>query len=338
MTTDTVDPVAHEENRDPGVRTRVWKDGQVVDHHFSIERVSDHLEMPGKLVWVDLTSPDHAMLAKLAEEISLDPNSVEDAVAADERPKVTGYGRYSFVTVYATSLAGDEVETCRISAFVLEKALITVHDGDWRGFEDVVKRWDDLGALIADNGVDVLLYGLLDHVVDGQFDTVQDIEDRIDTLESQLFDGKPETLPERKLQFDLRRSIVALRRVVSPQAQMVSSLHRVRGARHPTMESYWADLDDHVARVVEWTDQARDLLNNVFSSNMSLQDARLNVVMKKLTSWAAIIAVPTAITGFYGQNVKYPDFGTTTGFLISTGIIVVAMGLLYLLFKRKDWL
>ena len=338
MTTDTVDPVAHEDNRDPTVRTRVWKDGHVLDHQFPLDRVSDHLEMPGKLVWVDLTSPDHAMLAKLAEEISLDPNSVEDAVAADERPKVTGYGRYAFVTVYATSLSGDQLSTCRISAFVLHNALITVHDSAWRGFDDVVSRWDELGALIADNGVDVLLYGLLDHVVDGQFDTVQDIEERIDSLESQLFDGKPETLTERRLQFDLRRSIVALRRVVSPQASLVSSLHRVRGERHSSMGSYWADLDDHVARVVEWTDQARDLLNNVFSANMSLQDARLNVVMKKLTSWAAIIAVPTAITGFYGQNVKYPDFGTTTGFIASTGVIVVAMVVLYLLFKRKDWL
>ena len=338
MTTDAVDRVAHEENHDPGVRTRVWKDGHVLDHHFSLDRVSDHLETPGKLVWVDLTSPGHDLLAKLADEISLDPNSVEDAVAHDERPKVSGYGRYAFVTVYATSLRDDDVESCRISAFVLDNALITVHDDAWTGLDDVVRRWDDLAPLIEDNGVDVLLHGLLDHVVDGQFDTVQAIEDRIDTLENRLFDGEPERREDQKLQFHLRRSIVALRRVVSPQAQMVGSLHRVRGHRHPAMDSYWADLEDHVTRVVEWTDQARDLLNNVFSANMSLQDARLNMVMKKLTAWAAIIAVPTAITGFYGQNVKYPSFGTTGGFVVSTAVIVVVMVVLYALFKRKDWL
>ena len=338
MTTDTAHPVTHEDNRDPNVRTRVWKDGKVVDHDYSLEQVSDHLEQEDKLVWVDLTSPSHEMLAKLAEEISLDPNSVEDAVAHDERPKVTGYGRYAFVTAYATSFADDEISSCRISAFVLEHALVTIHDGDWSGMDDVIQRWDDLGALVAENGVDALIYGLLDHIVDGQFDTVQAIDDQIDALEDGLFDDKPQNREHQRKQFDLRRAVVAFRRLVSPEATMVGSLHRVRGRRHPAMESYWADLEDHVSRVVEWNDQARDLLNNVFSANMSLQDARLNMVMKKLTAWAAIIAVPTAITGFYGQNIKYPDFGTTAGFLISTSIIVVAMVTLFALFKRKDWL
>jgi magnesium transporter len=338
VTTDTASPVTHEDNRDPSVRTRVWKDGKVVDHDYSLEQVSDHLEQEDKLVWVDLTSPSHAMLAKLAEEISLDPNSVEDAVARDERPKVTGYGRYAFVTAYATSFADDQVGSCRISAFVLDHALVTIHGDDWNGMDDVIQRWTDLGPLVEQNGVDALIYGLLDHIVDGQFDTVQAIDDEIDGLEDGLFEDKPQSREHQRKQFDLRRAVVALRRLVSPEATMVSSIHRVRGRRHPAMESYWADLEDHVTRVVEWTDQARDLLNNVFSANMSLQDARLNMVMKKLTSWAAIIAVPTAITGFYGQNVSYPDFGTTAGFVVSSAVIVVAMAFLYVLFKKKDWL
>lgn len=338
MTTDTANPVTHEDNRDPAVRTRVWKGGKVLDHDYSLDQVSDHLQQSDKLVWVDLESPSHAMLMKLAEEIDLDPNSVEDAVAHDERPKVTGYPSYAFVTAYATSFADDEIESCRISAFVLDHALVTVHGADWRGMDDVIQRWNTLGPLMEHSGVDVLLYGLLDHIVDGQFDAVQALGDQIDTLEDGLFDDKPQNRAHQRKQFDLRRAVVGLRKVVSPEATMVSTLHRVRGRRHPEMDSYWADLEDHVARVVEWTDQSRDLLNNVFSANMSLQDARLNTVMKKLTAWAAIIAVPTAITGFYGQNVKYPDFGTTAGFLISTSIIVVAMVLLYVTFKRRDWL
>ncbi len=80
------------------------------------------------------------------------------------------------------------------------------------------------------------------------------------------------------------------------------------------------------------------MISTIFETNLSLQDARLNAVMKKLTGWAAIIAVPTAITGFYGQNVPYPGFGTLAGFLASTSVIVVLMALLYVMFRRRDWL
>lgn len=82
----------------------------------------------------------------------------------------------------------------------------------------------------------------------------------------------------------------------------------------------------------------RDMITTIFETNLSLQDARLNMVMKKLTGWAAIIAVPTAITGFYGQNVPYPGFGTHAGFAASTGVILVLMVVLYVMFRRRDWL
>ncbi len=100
----------------------------------------------------------------------------------------------------------------------------------------------------------------------------------------------------------------------------------------------YADLYDHVLRVSEWTESLRDMVTTVFETNLSLQDARLNIVMKKLTGWAAIIAVPTAITGFYGQNVLYPGIETVGGFVTSTTIIVVLVLGLYVMFKRRDWL
>lgn len=88
----------------------------------------------------------------------------------------------------------------------------------------------------------------------------------------------------------------------------------------------------------EWTESLRDMITTIVETNPSLQDARLNTVMKKLTGWAAIIAVPTAITGFYGQNVPYPGFGAPAGFLASSGVMVVLMVTLYVLFRRRDWL
>ena len=104
------------------------------------------------------------------------------------------------------------------------------------------------------------------------------------------------------------------------------------------LDPVYADLYDHVLRVSEWTESLRDMVTTVFETTLSLQDARLNTVMKKLTGWAAIIAVPTAITGFYGQNVHYPGIDTVGGFVVSTAIIVALVLGLYVMFKRWDWL
>ena len=104
------------------------------------------------------------------------------------------------------------------------------------------------------------------------------------------------------------------------------------------MLPYYQDVLDHVLRVSEWTESLREEIATIRETQLSLQGNRLNTIMKKVTSWAAIIAVPTAITGFYGQNVPYPGFAQTWGVWMSTVAIVVLSGVLYVLFKRRDWL
>jgi magnesium transporter len=106
----------------------------------------------------------------------------------------------------------------------------------------------------------------------------------------------------------------------------------------PTLAPYFQDVYDHVLRVSEWTDSLRDLLANILETRLTLRGNRLNVIMKQVTSWAAIIAVPTAVTGFYGQNVPYPGFGTWHGFVASTAIILVLSATLYVIFRKRGWL
>ena len=101
---------------------------------------------------------------------------------------------------------------------------------------------------------------------------------------------------------------------------------------------YFEELYDHTLRAADWTESLRDMVSSVIETNMSLADTRMNLIMKKLTSWAAIIAVPTAITGYFGQNVPFPGFGTTAGFWGSLGFMVVLAVILYVIFRRKEWL
>jgi magnesium transporter len=106
----------------------------------------------------------------------------------------------------------------------------------------------------------------------------------------------------------------------------------------PVMQPYLQDVYDHVLRVSEWTESLRDLVTTILETHISIQGNRMNLVMKKVTSWAAIIAVPTAVTGFFGQNVPFLGFQSPLGLIRSLGLIVIASAGLYLSFKKKEWI
>jgi magnesium transporter len=333
------------------VRGRIWRDGKPIDG-FTFSAISDCLESDDTLVWADIYDPDHDALKALAEELGLNVWAVEDATAPSERTKATVYRTHTFFTVYAiqtvTPAADDDTTSTlvkhRISAFVLPRGLITVRlpplAGDDPGFgmDAVSQRFDELGG--QQYGVGALVHGLLDVVVDGHFEAVQVLDDEIESLEDELFaDGGPKHGLQRRT-FRYRKDLVELRRVVLPMREVVSAIQhrRLDSKTSPELDPLYADLYDHVLRASEWTESLRDMVTTVFETNLSLQDARLNTVMKKLTGWAAIIAVPTAITGFYGQNVEYPGINTVGGFIVSSAVIVLVVVVLYVSFKRREWL
>jgi magnesium transporter len=140
-------------------------------------------------------------------------------------------------------------------------------------------------------------------------------------------------------QLRVRKSLVALRRVVLPMREVLNTLMRRDLPLVDTeMAPYYQDVYDHVLRASEWTESLRDLVSTVLETRLTIQGSRLNEIMKKLTSWAAIIAIPTAVTGFYGQNVPYPGFQQVGGF-VSSIVLILGLGIgLYLLFKHKGWL
>jgi magnesium transporter len=325
------------------VRSRLWREGTLSEEDFDFERISDHLDEDGALVWVDLCDPDPAKLYELAEELSLDPLAVEDALAKAERAKVIRYENYSFLTMYATWFSGEadarRLAVSRISAFVLHRGIVTVRTTSEFDMDEVVRRWDDNADLLK-YGVGALLHGLLDVVVDGHFETVEDLDDNIEALEDGLFD---EAAPDRDIQrrtYALRKDLVQLRRVVLPMREVVNAVlrHRKDFSAPTELDAWYDDLYDHVLRAAEWTESLRDMIATIFETNLSLQDARLNTVMKQLTGWAAIIAVPTAITGYFGQNVLFPGFGHHAAFVFSTGLIIVLAVVLFVVFRRRDWL
>jgi magnesium transporter len=320
--------------------TRLYRDGVLEAKDFPAAQISDYLQTPGTVVWLDLCEPDQQDLEVVSEEFGLHPLAVEDAVQQHERPKLDRYQDHAFLTVYAVSLdpATGKLTTSELAAFITAKALITVRKDPRFDIDGVVERWDN-SADLAGHGVGFLLWGLLDFVVDGHFATVQQLDEAIEGLEDLLFDERPHGAEVQRRSFELRKSLVVLRRLVLPMREVVNTLlRRDLGLVDEAMGPYFQDVYDHVLRATEWTESLRDLVSTILETNLTIQGNRLNTITKKVTSWAAIIAVPTAVTGFYGMNVPYPGFARHSGFVTSVVLLVVLSGGLYLLFKRLDWL
>jgi len=326
------------------VRTRLWSDGVLKAENFPLADVSRHLAEQGALVWVDLCNPDATQLAELAGELGLDERAVRDVDG--QRTKATRYATHTFLTVYGTGVGpiipGDiesRLLTARISIFVLPAAVVTVrHENDPLrtvfDIDEVVRRWDDNSDLLR-KGSPALLHELLDVVVDEQFDTIQQLDDAIESLEDGLFDDTGDNRTIQRNTYRLRKELVELRRIVLPMREVVNTIRRSDTAE---LDGWYDDLYDNVIRAAEWTESLRDMITTVFETNLSLQDARLNIVVKKLTGWAAIIAVPTLVTGWYGQNVPYPGFSQVSGVVTSALLSVITSVVLFVMFKRRGWI
>jgi magnesium transporter len=321
-------------------RTRLYRGGVLEAEEFPVADVSEYIQEADTCIWLDYCEPTREDLATIGEEFNLHALAVEDAVDEHQRPKLDRYDDHLFLSAYDVKLdvASGEIRTTEINAFVTARALVTVRKDEGFDVETLTRRWEE-SADLAQHGVSFLMWGLLDCIVDGHFDAVQSLDTEIEALEDLLFDERPHDAEVQRRSYQLRKSLVRLRRVVLPMREVVNSLMRrdlhVVAAE---MTPYYQDVYDHVLRATEWTESLRDLVTTILETNLTIQGNRMNLIMKKVTSWAAIIAVPTAITGFYGMNVPYPGAGQPWGFWLASVLVVGVSLWLYAVFKKQDWL
>jgi magnesium transporter len=316
-------------------RTRLYRNGELVDSGFPVADVAQHLEDRSAVVWFDLCAPSEAEKGLLRDELGLHELAIEDAFSERQRPKVDRYPTHLFLSVYAVRYEQHEIRTCEVDVFVTRNALVTVRKSEDYDIAGVERRWDSAPAL-ASSGVGFLLHGLLDDVVDGHYAAAQQLDDDIEALEDYIYDEKPH-VGRKALQ--LRRALVQLRRAALPMREVLGSLlHREHDLVDDVMRPYYLDVKDHALFTAELTESMRELVTNLREAEVAVQGNRLNSIMKKVTSWAAIIAVPTAISGYYGMNVPYPGFQQPWGVWVATLGILGLSYLLYVMFKRRDWL
>ena len=322
------------------VRTRVYCKGLLEAEDFPVADISEHLDRADTVVWVDFCGPSKDELHELAMELGLHELAVEDALSPHQRPKLDHYASHNFLACHAVDLNVDDgtLTETEIDAFINKRWLVTVRKDEHFSLDPVIARWDRSTDL-AVHGVSFLLYGLLDAVVDSYFDAVQRFDEFYDQISEGIFAEKPIPPSEQKHWFQTRQALIRFHRLVVPMREAVSGLMR---REHSTVADdlypYYQDVYDHVLRVTESTDALRDLISTIVETNLSLRDYRTNQIAKQVTSWAAIIAVPTLITGWYGMNVPYPGYGEEWGVWLAALLVVVVSGGLYAVFRKRDWL
>ncbi len=320
--------------------TRVYRNGVLEADGFPVADVSEFLEQSDTVVWIDFCAPSKEQLHELADELGLHELAVEDALSPHQRPKLDPYESHLFLATHAVRVDADngELDKTEIDAFINPRWLVTVRKNDAFTMPPVVRRWDRSPHL-AKNGVSFLLWGLLDAIVDGYFEAVQVFDDYYDTVSEGIFEERPIPPAEQRHWFQMRQALVRFHRLVVATREATSALMRRDNEMVPeALYPYFQDVYDHVLRVSESTDALRELVSTIVETNLSVRDYRQNLIVKKVTSWAAIIAVPTLITGFYGMNVPYPGSGETSGVVASVLLIVLLSAGLYGLFRKKGWL
>ncbi|MEO8329695.1 MAG: magnesium transporter CorA family protein, partial [Candidatus Nanopelagicales bacterium] len=283
--------------------------------------------------WLDLTP---AEFEPLVERLELHPQAVEDALKAanglsesSQRSKLERFPGHLFLYLFRADLdAKSELRLREIPLFVSKRGIVAVDRARPYDMEELLGRWRE-NPRILQFGVPALLYGALDLVIDSQLETVDQLADAVDGMEDDLFDDSDANSDPREAQlrgFSTRKSLVRLRRVTQPMRELISATmrHDDEDSPHidPQLLPYYQDLYDHVLRINDTIEGLRDLITTIYETRLTLFDHTLNTVTRQLAAWAAIIAVPTAVTGFYGQNIPYPGFADHSGFWTSTIIWV----------------
>jgi magnesium transporter len=289
--------------------------------------------------WLDMVDPDQDEQNEvLRDTFGFHPLALDDAANFGQRPKVDTYDDFSLLVVFGLNDAGRLVE---VHCFYTATFLVTVHRDRCPAFGGLLDRIQQRAGTFHLDHV-MLLYRLIDALVDGYFPLLSDMDDHIDELEDEIL-VRP-TEQQLGVLFDLKRQLIALRKVVTPQRDMFAQLlsdPSVLPAMTPDAERYFRDLYDHLIRISDLVDSYRDLLTGALDTHLSTVSNRLNVVMKQLTIIATVFLPATFITGFFGQNFAWmvARLGTAWVFWIfGVTVQVVLAGVLLYLFRNRGWL
>ena len=317
----------------------VCKSNGQFNSHVNPNEIDQLINQPDTFLWLDLQNPQEQSIELLRQEFKFHTLAIEDATRHHERPKLEAFDSYYFMVFYALSYddAQRRLVAQSIGMFIGSNYIVSVHQGEISAINDTIKRWQ---ANTADFGHDAgaLLYSLLDAIVDDYFPVIDQLAERVEDIEEQIF----ERFSESALQdvFGLKRDLLAVRRIVAPERDVLNVLIR---REVPIFERnsilYLQDVYDHIVRITDSIDTYRDLLSSALDAFLSVQSNRLNQVVKVLTITSILLMTDALIAGIYGMNFDFmPELRWQYGYPFALGLMVVFDVGLVLFFRWRKWL
>ncbi len=309
---------------------------RVVEH---LDDISDLIEQSGAVLWLDGLDPTREEIDFLAGEFGFHPLAIDDFYTPHERPKVDEYPGYYFIVAEAPEYGSSrcEVTTSELSLFVGKNYVVTLHRKPMEMISRVEQLWRE-GVHQPADGIGMLLYQILDGLVDSYFPVLDQIDNQLDELEDDVLRDARQSSVEQI--FRLKRALLLLRRSATPLRDVLNTLSRRDQPLLPEHSiTYLRDVYDHTLRIVDTIDTYRDILTGALDAYLTVISNQLNSIMKTLTVGAIILATNTVIAGIYGMNFRYmPEIHWRYGYPFALGLMVLLTAGLFYYFRRIKWI
>jgi magnesium transporter len=317
----------------------VYEDGRRRDGKLPLDDAYEAGREENSFVWIGLHEPSEEEFDSVAREFNLHELAVEDAIKAQQRPKLEVYGDSLFIVLRPVRYRDAEelIDLGHIMAFVGEGFIVTVRHGDI-GRLDGVRRGLEARPELARCGPAAVLHAILDRVVDDYQPVADELDRDIQQIEAQVFSAE-EGQPTQRI-YKLKSEVLDFHRATAPLAEPLRALAQGRHPQVPDeLHSYFRDVHDHLLRIDEQVNAFREALTSVLQANLAQVTVRQNEDTRRISAWVAIVAVPTAIAGIYGMNFEYmPELKWTFGYPLVLAVILAICTLLYRRFRRSGWL
>ncbi|MGQ0848016.1 MAG: magnesium/cobalt transporter CorA [Actinomycetota bacterium] len=321
------------------VDAALYQDGKRLPGPVILEGAHERCEQEHTFAWIGLYEPTEAEFEAVREEFGLHELAVEDAIHAHQRPKLDIYDDTLFVVLKPARYVdpNEVIELGEILLFVDEHFLVAVRHGDASRLVEVRKHLEDDPEELK-LGPSAVLHAILDKVVDDYAAVLEGLDRDVREVESAVFSDSNHTPTERI--YKLKREVLQFHQAAFPLIEPILSLTKRRfPAINPDLPEYFADVHDHLIRVVDRIAGFRDLLTSILDANLTQVSVRQNNDMRKISAWVAIAAVPTMLAGIWGMNFTHmPEIDESWAYPAVIALMVVACSVIYRKFKKSGWL
>ncbi|MBN9241788.1 MAG: magnesium and cobalt transport protein CorA [Mesorhizobium sp.] len=305
---------------------------------IAIEEAGEWAAKDGHVVWIGLLEPSGDLLARVQAQFHLHDLAIEDAEHPHQRPKLEQYGEALFIVARTAQLIDRRVTFGETHLFVGKGYIVSVRHGPSTSYTAVRQHWESCPHALA-KGEDFVLYAILDFIVDNYMPVLEQIEDEVEEIEDKVL-VKPMSPSDIERLYMLRRDLLRLRNAALPLVEVCRRLTSAELPQiQPGMHPLFRDVTDHIRTVQEKIDSLREVLAFAFEASLLVGQSQETAISKKLASWAAILAVPTAFAGIYGMNfTDMPELHMEYGYPAVLTVIAAICLFLYWRFRKNGWL